>query len=763
MKNIKILFLLGCLLLGSLSCAYGNDSFIIQKIRPEGLRYIPIGTFLAHMPVKAGDRFDQSKSVDIIRDLYQSGFFDNVSIYREGNVLVVKVIERPIISAVKIAGNKKITTTQLDEALKQSGFVAGQILDNSLLSSFERSLRRQYNSLGHYDVKIAPKVIPQDQGRVKVDIIISEGPVAKIKEIKIIGNHKFKTKDLLKEFSLSTPGLLSWYTHDDQYSKEKLDADLAKLRAYYLDRGYLQFKIDSSEVSLTPDKKHVYIVIQITEGVSYTISGFNFSGNLLGQEEKLRKLVNLKNGEIFSRRKIMDIDQKMTIFLSDLGYAFVSVKPEIKVDNDAHQVYIDFMVIPGQKVYLRRLSFAGNVKTSESVLRREMRQIEGALFSGSKLEESRRRLYNLGYIKSAEPKVQPVEDRNNQVDVQYDIQEDDSASFGLNVGYSDVDHFIYGASLTDRNFMGSGKSVGLQFNNSNYNQIYSVNYYDPYFTENNVSFGASAYAKLTDQGDIDDTSNYTVDVTGITLRHGFPISEHSRISFGYGYDNTRIKVATDSPEEVLNFIDEYGRIFDLVKVYASWQYSNLDRYIFPREGFSQSLSVEASVPVFPRKADYYKVNYDARAYCPLLKYFVGTARVFLGGGDGYGNMSELPFFENYFGGGLGSVRGYKTSTLGPKDSYGRSIGGNISVYGGLGLVLPSPIDSLRSTLFFDVGNIYQTYGDDYNLDVKELRYSTGIQFEFHSVIPFTVSFGIPINKRPIDEKQVFQFTIALGL
>ena len=765
MKNIKILLFFSCLVLGNLSVAYAEDSFVIKKIRPEGLQYIPSGTFFTHMPLKAGDRFNQAKSVDVIRALYKSGFFENVSIYHDGGVLVVKVVERPIISAIKITGNKKITTTQLNDAFRQSKFVAGQILDASVLTGFKNALTRQYNTLGYYNIKVETKVIPQERGRVEININISEGDIAKVEAIKIVGNEQFKAKTLLKEFSLATGNLLSWYTDDNKYSREKLDADLEKLHTYYLDRGYLQFKIDSSDADITPDKKHVRITVYITEGKPYTIDGFSFSGDLLGQEEKLKKLVNIKQGEIFSRQKIIDTNQKITMFLSDIGYAFANVRPETNVDPDKRRININFVVVPGQKVYVHRLSFIGNSATSETVLRREMRQIEGSLFSASKLDESRRRLHNLGYIKEAEPRVSPVEGQNNQVDVQYTVQEDDSsAAFSLNAGYSDMDGFLYGASLTNRNFMGSGKLVGVQFNNSSYNKIYSLSYFDPYFTENNVSLGISARAQYTDQGDIKDTSSYSRDITGITINHGFPISEHSRISFGYGYDNTRIKTTDRSPVEVMNFVAQYGSVFDLVKINAGWQFSYLDRYLFPRKGFTHTLSAEASVPVFPRRADYYKINYEAKAYQPLLHYFVGTARVFLGYGDGYGNMGKLPFFENYFAGGLGSVRGYRAGTLGPRDSFNNTIGGNTAVYGSIGLVIPNPIENyLRTTIYVDAGNVYQSHSDDYKLDLGELRYSAGIQFEFHSVIPFTVSLGVPIKKRPIDRKDVFQPTIAVGI
>lgn len=761
MKKIKLI-IFSILFLSTTIFA---DDFIVKKIEVEGLQFINLGTVLTYIPVKVGDRLDSSMTAKVIESLYKSGFFDNVSLFRDGNTLVIKVVERPVISSVKISGNKEIETKQLKEALKQAGILEGQVLDSSTLAGLKQALLEQYYNTGHYNARIDPQVVPDGKGKVALNINIFEGPTAKIKDIRIVGNNHFPTKKLLKEFSLKTTNWLSWFKHDDQYSREKLDADLERLRSFYMDNGYLQFKINSSQVSMTSDKESIYIVIYVTEGAVYSVGGTSLSGNLLGKDTEINNLIDIHPNETFSRRKVINIVQKITKYVGDMGYAFSDVNPQTKVDDVKHQVFINFVVIPGQRVYVRRINFSGNNKTSENVLRREIRQIEGGLFSGSKIEESKRRLLNLGYIKNVDSQLKPVANKNDQTDLQFRVEEDNSAKASLNAGYSDVDGFLYGASLSDSNFMGTGKNVGIQFNNSQDSQIYSFNYYDPYFTKNNVSLNLSLYAQYTDTSNVTDTSSYSTDVTGGTIMHGFPISDYSRLRFGYGYDDTRVETFDDSPKQVRDFIAANGNVFDLTKLYGGWQYSTLDRAIFPTVGLVQSVNLEGGVPVFASSLEYYKASYGATYYHPVTDYFVFSAHGFLGYGGGYGKINKLPFFENYFAGGLGSVRGYETSTLGPKDSNGNAIGGNVSLYGNLGLSLPTFFsNSVRTTVFLDVGNVYDSgSGSNYKVNLAELRYSVGVQLEWNSVLPLVLSLAEPLNRKPGDREEVFQFSIGTSI
>jgi len=744
------------ILLSYVACASAASSFIVKEIHVEGLQRVSLGTFLSYMPIKKGDRLDYSKTSEIIEALYKTGFFSNISLYRRNNKLIVKVVENPTIGVLHISGNKKIKTQKLLEALKQQGFAEGEVFDRSVLVGVKQALLQEYYTLGHYNARVDTKITSQPRNRVSVDINVFEGPVAKIREIKIIGNYKFPDHQLLKEFTLSTPNLWSFFTHAGEYSKEKLDADLEKLRSFYLDRGYLQFKVDSTQVSITPDKQHVYIIIHVVEGPIYTVSNVELSGNLLDKKEQIQKLINIHEGDVFSRKKIVDVDTAITEFLGDFGYAFADVIPQPEVDHVKHRVMINLKVNPKQRVYVRRISFLGNTKTADYVLRREMRQMEGALYSLSNIEESKRNLSNLGYLQNIETKLKQVPGRPDQVDLQTHLKEASSAAASLQFGYSDMDGFIYGASINERNFMGTGKSVGLQFNNSQYNNVYGFHYYNPYYTKNHVSLGFDLYYQNTNPRKLKYVSDYATDIFGASASYGIPVSEYSRLSFSYGYEHTKLRTSKTSAEEIEDFIEQYGKNFDTIKVNSGWQYSSLDKFPFPTKGFTQSIGLEVGLPV--HKLEYYKANYDVTWYRPITKNFIMDIHGYLGYGDGYGIMKKLPFFENYFAGGIGSVRGFSANTLGPRDSNGDALGGNISMYGSLGLIIPSPTPSVRPSLFLDAGNVY-----DRRLSLSDLRYSAGIQVEWYTPIaPLIFSFALPIREKPGDETEPFQFQIGVS-
>ncbi|MCK4608018.1 MAG: outer membrane protein assembly factor BamA, partial [Gammaproteobacteria bacterium] len=731
MSHIKRHLFVLIVLIAFAAQALAASGFTVNKVEAQGLHRVSLGTFLSYMPLKSGDWFSYSDSTKIINTLYKTGFFSDVSLYRKNNNLLVKVVERPTIGALNISGNKKIKTKDLKAALKDQGIAVGEVFDHSVLEEVRQALLQQYYNLGHYNVEVSTNETKEPRNRVAVNITISEGPIAKIKEIKVIGNHKFSDKELLKDFSLSSPSLLTWITNADQYSKEKLDGDLEKLRSYYMDRGYLEFKIDSTQVSITPDKQHVYIVVHVVEGPIYHVSGVKLTGNLLDKRKEIEKLVQVHKGEVFSRKKVIDTSSTINKYLGNFGYAFANISPHPKIDKQHHLVFVDFKVKPGKRIYLRRINFSGNTKTEDKVLRRELRQDEGGLFDLSSINESKRRLSNLGYLKDVHPQLKPVPGQPNQVDLQYDVKEMSSASASVQLGYSDLDGLIYGASVSDRNFLGTGKTLGVQFDNSDYDDMYSIHYLNPYYTKNNISLDTSIFYEQTKPYDIDDVSDYAMDTSGIDVNYGIPVSELNRINIGYGYEHTEIRTYSGSPDEVNDFVNKYGRIFDNVKLNAGWQYSNLDRAIFPRKGFTQSIDGELGLPIMKRSLEYYKLDYDATFYQPMSKYFVLDLHGYLGYGNGYGKMHELPFFENYFAGGIGSVRGYDADSLGPLDSNGDSIGGNVSVYGSVGLVIPSPTDSIRPTIFVDAGNVYdKSLG--YPVDASQLRYAVGLQIEWYT-------------------------------
>jgi outer membrane protein insertion porin family len=748
--------IISVILLFYATCIWAASGFIVKEIHVEGLQRISLGTFLSYMPIKKGDRLDYSETSKVIEALYKTGFFSNISLFHKDNKLIIKVVENPTIGALHISGNKKIKTQKLLEALKQQGFAEGEVFDSSVLVGVKQALLQEYYNLGHYNARVDTKITSQPRNRVSININVFEGPVAEIREIKIIGNHKFADHVLLKEFTLTTPNLWNFFTHAGQYSREKLDADLEKLRSFYLDRGYLRFKINSTQVSITPDKQHVYIIIHVIEGPVYTVSGIKLSGNLLDKKSQMLKLIDVHKGDVFSRKKVVDIDTRITEFLGDFGYAFADVSLQPKVDHVKHQVLINFKVDPKQLVYVRRISFIGNTKTADYVLRREMRQMESALYSLSDIEESKRNLANLGYLQDVETQLKPVSNHPDQVDLQTHLKETSSAAASLQFGYSDMDGFIYGASVNERNFMGTGKDVGLQFNNSQYNNVYSFHYYNPYYTKNHVSFGFDLYYQNTNPRKLKYVSDYATDIFGGSATYGVPVSEYSRLNFGYGYEHTKLRTSMNSAKEIKDFIDRYGKNFDSIKVNGSWQYSSLDKFPFPTKGFMQSLGLEVGLPV--HKLEYYKASYDMTWYRPIIEHFVMDVHGYLGYGDGYGIMHGLPFFENYFAGGIGSVRGFSANTLGPRDSNGDAIGGNISMYGSLGLIIPSPTPSVRPSLFLDAGNVY-----DNKLSLSDLRYSTGIQVEWYTPIaPLIFSLAFPIREKPGDETEPFQFQIGVS-
>ena len=757
------------LMLAYATCAW-SSTFIINKIEVQGSQRVSPSTVLSYMPVKAGDRFNTAQTTDVIATLYKTGFFSDVSLYREKNNLIVKVTERSTISAIKISGNKKIKTEDLNKALKSSGVVTGEVFNNSTLAQIRQALLEQYYNLGRYNAHVKIDTIPAARNRIAVDINISEGPEAKIRAINVIGNNHYTDQEVKTGFSLTRSNLFSIFTQSDLYSKEKLNADLEQLRSFYFDRGYLEIKVNSVEVSITPDKRHVYIVIRITEGPQYKISSIGLSGTLLGKRKELQNIIDLKVGNVFSRKRVMQIVDNMKMLLGNYGYAFPNIDPQAKLNKDKHLVALNFVITPGKRVYVRRVIFTGNTKTADYVMRREMRQPEGGQFSLADIKESTRRLYNLGYLKNIQPGLDPVPGHPNEVDLKYKVEEDSSATASAQVGWSDADGFIYGGSVTEHNFMGTGKSVGVSVNNSQYSQVYSLNYYNPYATINGIGFSMNVFAQRMKADSDWNMSTYTKDNLGGNGSYFIPISEHSSISAGYGYEHPMIKLYSDSAQEYKDFVNKNGSEFDLIELNTGWNYSNLDRAVFPTQGLVQSLALQLSVPIFDRSLNFYKANYQATWYHPIYKkYLILDTHAYFGYGGGYAGDHKLPFFENYYSGGLGTVRGYQSYSLGPKDSDGNSLGGNVSINGSVGVIFPNPLgETVRTTAFVDAGNIYTTEGvsdkhqGNFNgVRFSQLRYSVGIQLEWRTPFaPLVFSLAKPLRPRAGDQSELFQFQMG---
>lgn len=765
MKSIGRVLLLAGLLATS---AWAFEPFVVRDIRVEGLQRISAGTVFNYLPVKVGEVFDEARSAEAIRALFKTGFFSDVRIEREGDVLVVAVAERPAIANISISGNKEIETDQLRDALKQIGLAEGRVFDRSLLDKVEQELRRQYFSRGKYGVRIETTVTPLERNRVGIAIDISEGRVARIRQINIVGNKVFSDKDLLKQFQLSPTTLFSFYTKNDQYSKEKLGADLELLRSFYLDRGYINFNIESTQVTISPDKKDIYITINISEGDQYTVKDIRLAGDLVLPEEELRRLVEVKSGSVFSRKVVTNSASKISDRLGNEGYAFANVNTIPDIDKQAKEVTLTFFVDPGKRVYVRRINFTGNARTQDEVLRREMRQFEGTWISTEKVNRSRTRLERLGYFEKVSVETPAVPGTPDQVDVNYSVVERPSGNLMAGLGYSQTDGILLNASITQDNFLGTGRRVAVNFNNSSVNTIYSFSYNNPYYTVDGVSRGFNAYFRETDAEEAN-VSRYITNVFGGNMNFGIPVSEEDTVRLGLGYENTDLQSTSLSPLEIEQFIAENGNAFDTFSLTGSWARDSRNRAIFPDRGSLQSVSAEAALP--GSNLQYYKVSYRHLWYYPLTNAFTLSLNGEVGYGEGYGDTKSLPFFEHYYAGGPRSVRGFKSNTLGPRDTpvdpdvESRPFGGNLRTVGNLELIFPIPLSdkdnrTLRFGAFVDAGNVFDTSrGEEF--DAGELRMSAGIGLMWFSPLgPLTFSLAQPLNEKTGDETETFQFTLG---
>jgi outer membrane protein insertion porin family len=781
MKRFLNQNLAGLLLLLSTLPAQGVDSFTIEDIRVEGLQRISAGTVFNYLPVKVGDSFDQKQAAESIKALFKTGFFKDVRLEQDGDVLVVIVEERPSISSIKMEGNKDIGTEDLKKALKGVGLSEGKTFDRAILDKVEQELRRQYYSRGKYGLKIDSEVETLPRNRVAVNIKISEGRVAKIKQINIVGNAAFSDEDLLDAFELSTGNLLSFYTKDDQYSKQKLGADLERLRSYYLDRGYINFQIESTQVSITPDKKEIYITVNVKEGEIFKVSEVKLTGKLIVAPPELTPLVQIGPTDIFSRKQATETSKAISDRLGDEGYIFANVNMVPDINEANKTVAITFFVDPGKQVYVRRINFRGNSKTRDEVLRREMRQMEAAWASSTKIERSKTRLERLGYFQETNVETPAVPGTTDQIDVNYNVVEKPSGNIMAGVGYSQVQGIILNASITQDNVFGTGKRINFTFNNSQINTIYRIGYFNPYLTLDGVSGGIDLSYRETNAQQMN-LANYNTDVATAGGNIGIPLGEFDSLRFNLDYNHTKLKTSSNSSAQVYDFIQDNGSTFDYVTVAAGYVHDTLNRAVFPTDGGAERLSILGSIPV--GGLDFYKASLKVQHYFPIARDFTFMIMAEAAYGDGYGSLNELPFFENYFAGGPQSVRGYMANTLGPRTTPNpiSGFGGNLPLGGASKLVgtaevlFPVPFlhdsKSIRMGAFMDAGNVYcgafQTPNpDDVNCyapsDGAFMRFSTGLSARWLS--PFgALSFSIaePLNSQKGDRTQLFQFSFGSG-
>jgi len=744
--------------------AHAIESFLVKDIRVEGLQRIAPGTVFNYLPIKVGDTLTDVNARESIQALFKTGFFEDIRLQRDGDVLVVTIAERPSIDSIEIRGAKEIEDKVIKQGLKDVGLAEGRVYNSSLLDKIEQELKRQYFGRGRYGMTVKTTVKPLERNRVSIRIDIHEGEIAKIHSITIVGNKVFTDKQLLSTFKLSTPTLLSFITKNDQYSKQQLAADLESLRSFYQNQGYLDFAIESTQVAITPDRQSITVTLSIVEGQRFTVSDIKLAGKLIVPEAELRKLIQIQPGDVFSRQAVTEGSKAISDRLGNDGYAFANVNPVPEIDRDHGKVAFTYFVDPGQRVYVRRINFVGNLATNDEVLRREMRQLEGAWYSTEKIKRSRVRLQRLGFFEDVNIETPAVPGSPDQVDLQITVKERMINQFSFGVGYSDLDGALINLSMNLKNFLGTGNEVQFSGDTSKVNRHLNLNFVEPYYTSTGISRTIGFYATNTDSSQAN-TAAYFSDTKGAAVTYGFPISESHTLSAGIGYENVNIELPTQNAAKVAqDFIASYGDTNSVFKITTGWVLDTLDNPLFPDNGTQHRFSLEASIP--GSDLEYYRLSWSSLFYKSLTKNFTFKLKGSLDYGAGYGDTAELPFYKNFYAGGSTSVRGYSARSLGPKDIGGPDetlpIGGNRRILVNSELLFPVPgatdNKAMRLSLFVDGGMVY---GTNETTDLGEMRYSAGFGFNWFSPIgPISISYAFPLNKQAGDKTENVQFTLG---
>ncbi|MCR1826452.1 outer membrane protein assembly factor BamA [Pseudomonas oleovorans] len=770
------------------------ESFTISDIRVNGLQRVSAGSVFGALPLNVGEQVDDRQLVDATRSLFRTGFFQDIQLGRDGDVLVVTVVERPSISGIEIEGNKAITTEDLLKGLNQSGLAEGEIFQRATLEGVRNELQRQYVAQGRYSAEIEAEVIPQPRNRVALKITINEGTVAAISHINVVGNTVFTDEELSDLFELKTTNWLSFFRNDDKYAREKLSGDLERLRSYYLDRGYINMDISSTQVSITPDKKHVYITVNVEEGEKYSVRDVKLSGDLKVPEEDVRALLLVKEGQVFSRKIMTTTSELITRRLGNEGYTFANVNGVPEAHDEDNTVSITFFVDPGKRAYVNRINFRGNTKSEDQVLRREMRQMEGGWASTYLIDQSKTRLERLGFFKEVNVETPQVPGTDDQIDVNYSVEEQPSGSITASVGFAQNAGLILGGSISQNNFLGTGNRVSIGLTRSEYQTRYSFGFVDPYWTVDGVSLGYNAFYRTTDYDKLDvDVSSYSVDSLGAGVNIGYPISETARLTYGLTVQQDSIDTGRYTVDEIFDFIDAEGDNYLNFKGSIGWSESTLNRGVLANRGHSQSLVLETTLP--GSDLSFYKLDYRGQVFTPISDSYTLRFHTQLGYGDSYGSTAELPFYEHYYAGGFNSVRGFKDSSLGPRstpssgtkagtladpDQDPLPFGGNVLVQGGVEMLFPLPFvkdqRSLRTALFWDVGNVFDTNcssaqkngvpggrskDEACDIDFSNLASSVGVGLTWITALgPLSFSLAMPIKKPDEADTQVFQFSLG---
>ncbi len=738
--------------------AAAAQEFTVRDIRVEGIQRTEAGTVFSYLPLRVGDRYDPEKGEAAIRALYATGLFKDVRLEAEGDVLVVIVEERPAIAAVELNGIKEFDKDTVKKSLRDVGLAEARVLDRSLLERAEQELKRQYLSRGRYDVKVTTTLTPVERNRVNVTIAVDEGEPASIREIRFTGNRTFTDGQLRSEMELSTPGWLTWYTKRDQYSRQKLTGDLETLRSFYLNRGYLDFNLESTQVSISENKRDIYLTLNLSEGERYTVSEVKLAGELLGLDNELRALIDVKPGDTFNAERLNTISKRITDRLGQLGYAFATANPVPEANRDKRQVAFTIFVDPGRRVYVRRVNVTGNTRTRDDVIRREVRQFESAWYDAEKVRLSRDRIDRLGYFEKVEVETPAVPGSIDQIDVNLNVKERPTGSVQAGAGYSSTEKLVLQAAYTQQNVLGSGQAISFEVNTSRATRTFAVTHVDPYVTLDGISRTVELYDRRSDLARLN-LGSVDLAQRGGAVRFGVPFTEFDTVYFGLGYEGTRISLTDFSPFRYIDYVNRFGKSPDAVIGTVGWSRDNRDNLLVPTRGRYQRAFLEASLPVLD--LNYYRATYQYQQFLALTSRFTLAFNGEAGYGGAYGGKS-FPLFKNFYGGGIGSVRGFEGGTLGPRDANGQPLGGTRRINGSIEALAPLPgaDRTLRALAFVDAG---QVWGEGERIRFGDLRASVGLGIAWISPIgPMKISFALPVRKSATDHLQRFQFQIGTG-
>ncbi len=766
---MKLTVSISALLLLLVSFGVRAESFVVENIEVIGIKKITIGTVFSYLPVNVGEELDLERTPEIIRELYSTGFFDDIELLRRDNDLVIRVSERPSIAEVNFEGNDDIEDEALQQALDDVGMTKGRIFNQHKLEKLELELQQVYYSLGKYAARIEAEWRELDEDRIAIDIKISEGVSARIKSINITGNHRFSEEELLKNFELE-PSSKGWFPNDE-YSSSKLTADLEALKSFYLDRGYIQFEVSSQQVTISPDRKDINLTINIREGEPFTLSEVSLGGKMVVDESELRALFTFREGDTFSRKNINQVITAIKKRLGEEGYAFADVRVVTDVDEQASTVALQFLVVPGNRMRVRYINFAGNDKTRDIVLRREMRQFEGEMYQRSKVDRSRVRLQRLNYLGTVNVSLQRVPDSDDQVDILVTVTERFSGNLQVGIGYSQVQGVILNLGFAHENLFGTGKTVQFTFDNSSASERYAFRYENPYYTADGVSRGFNMSVTETDASE-NNISNFLIDRIKLSIDYGIPLSEFNTLRLELGVLQNNLESTSASADEVFDFLVDNVEDFDESTPRSeidegkfnsafgavSFAKDTRNRRIFASSGALNRIGLE----LHGGDLNFYQARYRHQSAFALSETFTLSLEGRIGYGEGYDDTKDLPIFEKFTAGGVRSVRGYEFNSLGPLDSEGDPFGGNLQVITTAELLFPvealGSSETFRLGLYFDAGNVF---ADTDSFESSELRQSVGLSAKWFSVIgPIEFSYAVPLNDEPGDDTRNFQF--ALG-